>query len=118
MTDAFARVGLNPRIALTARDSDVVKTYVRLGLGVGIIAGMALDPKEDEDLVAIDAAHLFPVHTTWIGFFRDGLLRQYMYDFLQILAPHLTRRVVDRAVECDRPESVVALFAREQLPVR
>jgi LysR family cys regulon transcriptional activator len=117
LTDAFARAGLNPRIALTARDSDVVKTYVRLGLGVGIIAGMALDPKEDDDLVSIEAAHLFPVHTTWIGFLRDGLLRQYMYEFLQILAPHLTRRVVDRAVECATPESVAALFAREQLPV-
>jgi LysR family cys regulon transcriptional activator len=118
LTDAFARVGLSPRIALTARDSDVVKTYVRLGLGVGIIAGMALDPKEDQDLVSIEATHLFPVHTTWIGFFRDGLLRQYMYDFLQILAPHLTRRVVDCAVECETPEGVSALFAREQLPVR
>ena len=118
LTDAFARAGLVPRIALTARDSDVVKTYVRLGLGVGIIAGMALDPKEDQDLVAIEATHLFPVHTTWVGFFRDGLLRQYMYDFLQILAPHLTRRIVDRAVECESPESVTALFAREPLPVR
>src|SRR5665213_1668982 len=118
LTDAFARVGLSPRIALTARDSDVVKTYVRHGLGVGIVAGMALDPKEDQDLVSIEATHLFPIHTTWIGFFRDGLLRQYMYDFLQILAPHLTRRVVDRAVECETPEEVAALFAREQLPVR
>ena len=73
------------------------------GLGVGIVAGMALDSKEDQDLVSIEATHLFPVHPTWIGFLRDGLLRA-MYDFLQILAPHLTRRVVDRAVECDTPE--------------
>jgi LysR family cys regulon transcriptional activator len=118
LTDAFARVGLNPRIALTARDSDVVKTYVRLGLGVGIIAGMALDPEQDGDLVAIDATHLFPIHTTWIGFLRDGLLRHYMYDFVQILAPHLTRRVIDRALECDTPDAVAALFARQPLPVR
>ncbi len=117
LTNAFASAGLNPRIALTARDSDVVKTYVRLGLGVGIIAGMALDPREDQDLISIEAAHLFPVHTTWIGFLRDGLLRQYMYDFLQILAPHLTRRVVERAVECGTPQGVATLFAREQLPV-
>jgi LysR family transcriptional regulator, cys regulon transcriptional activator len=118
LTDAFARVGLNPRIALTARDSDVVKTYVRLGLGVGIIAGMALDPEEDKDLVAIDATHLFPIHTTWIGFLRDGLLRHYMYDFVQILGPHLTRRVIDRALECETPDAVAALFAREPLPMR
>jgi LysR family transcriptional regulator, cys regulon transcriptional activator len=118
LSNAFAQAGLNPRIALTARDSDVVKTYVRLGLGVGIVAGMALDPKDDQDLVSIEATHLFPVHTTWIGFFRDGLLRHYMYDFMQILAPHLTRRVVDRAVECETAQSVAALFAREPLPVR
>jgi LysR family cys regulon transcriptional activator len=118
LTDAFARVGLAPRIALTARDSDVVKTYVRLGLGVGIIAGMALDPEQDRDLVSIDATHLFPIHTTWVGFLRDGLLRHYMYDFLQILAPHLTRRMVDRALLCETPDAVAGLFSREPLPVR
>jgi LysR family cys regulon transcriptional activator len=118
LTDAFARAGLSPRIALTARDSDVVKTYVRLGLGVGIVAGMALDPKEDQDLASIDATHLFPIHTTWIGFLRDGLLRHYMYDFVQILAPHLTRRVVDRALQSETPDAVAALFSRQPLPVR
>jgi LysR family cys regulon transcriptional activator len=118
LTDAFARAGLSPRIALTARDSDVVKTYVRLGLGVGIVAGMALDPEEDQDLVSIDATHLFPIHTTWIGFLRDGLLRHYMYDFVQILAPHLTRRVVDRALQSETTDAVAALFSRQPLPVR
>jgi LysR family cys regulon transcriptional activator len=118
LTDAFAREGLSPRIALTARDSDVVKTYVRLGLGVGIVAGMALDPEEDQDLVSIDATHLFSIHTTWIGFLRDGLLRHYMYDFVQILAPHLTRRVVDRALQGETSDAVAALFSRQPLPVR
>jgi LysR family cys regulon transcriptional activator len=116
--DAFARVGLSPTIALTARDSDVIKTYVRLGLGVGIIAGMALEPKDEVDLVSIDAAHLFPTHTTWVGFARDGLLRQYMYDFLQLLAPHLTRRLIDRAAVCDTQSEVAALFAQVELPNR
>lgn len=91
---------------------------MRLGLGVGIVAGMALAPEEDQDLVAIEATHLFPIHTTWVGFIRDGLLRHYMYDFLHILAPHLTRRAVDRALECETAEGVAALFAREPLPVR
>jgi LysR family cys regulon transcriptional activator len=116
--DAFARAALAPTIALTARDSDVIKTYVRLGLGVGIIAGMALESKDEEDLVSIDAAHLFPTHTTWAGFARDGLLRQYMYDFLQLLAPHLTRRLIDRAAACDTRQEVESLFAPLQLPVR
>jgi LysR family transcriptional regulator, cys regulon transcriptional activator len=118
LTEAFARAGLSPKIALTARDSDVIKTYVRLGLGVGIVAGMAIDPAIDQDLVSIDATHLFPIHTTWVGFLRDGLLRQYMYDFLALLAPHLTRRLVDRAVGTDTSRAVQALFDQVSLPVR
>ena len=118
LTDTFARAGFSPNIALTARDSDVIKTYVRLGLGVGIIAGMAVDPVSDSDLVSIDASHLFPVHTTWAGFLRDGLLRQYMYDFLQLLAPHLTRRLVDRATGLRAPQELDSLFSSVQLPSR
>ena len=53
--------------ALTARDADVIKTYVRIGLGVGIVASQAIDPKTDADLVVIDAAHLFESHLTWVG---------------------------------------------------
>ncbi len=116
--ETFARVGLSPTIALTARDSDVIKTYVRLGLGVGIIADIALEPKDAKDLVSIDAEHLFPAHTTWAGFARDGLLRQYMYDFLQLLAPHLTHRLIDRATACETQQEVEALFVQQQLPSR
>jgi LysR family cys regulon transcriptional activator len=118
LQETFATAGLRPKVALTARDSDVIKTYVRLGLGVGIVAEVALDPKLDSDLVSIDASHLFPVHTTWIGFQRGGLLRRYMYDFLSFFAPHLTRRLVDRAAACATQEEVNALFANIQLPVR
>jgi len=118
LQDAFAAAGLRPKVALTARDSDVIKTYVRLGLGVGIVAEIALDPKNDADLVSIEAAHLFPVHTTWIGFARGGLLRRYMYDFMHLMAPHLTRKLVDRAATCGSQEEVNALFANIQLPVR
>ncbi len=63
----FSREGLVPKVALTARDSDVIKTYVRLGLGVGIVASVALEPAHDADLVVLDASHLFPIHTTWVG---------------------------------------------------
>jgi LysR family transcriptional regulator, cys regulon transcriptional activator len=105
--------------SLTARDADVIKTYVRLGLGVGIIADMALDAKgPDADLVSIDASHLFPMHTTWIGYARDTLLRRYMYDFLGLLAPHLTRKLVDRANGTRSQLEVDALFDEVSLPVR
>ena len=113
----FARAGATPRIALTARDADVIKTYVRLGLGVGIVASMAVDAREDLDLVSIEASHLFPADLTWAGFHQGALLRGYMYDFLLQLAPHLTRRLVDRAGNADTPADVDALFAGIELPV-
>ena len=116
--DAFAKAGLTPNVALTARDADVIKTYVRLGLGVGIIANVALHPTEDRDLVSISAEHLFPGHKTWIGFPRDGLLRRYMYDFITLLAPHIDRDRVDRAANCATQKEVDALFAEIRLTDR
>ena len=116
--DAFARAGLTPNVAITARDADVIKTYVRLGLGVGIVAHMAMSPTEDADLVAIDASHLLPGHTTWIGFRRGTLMRKYMYDFAQLLAPHLDRRSVERAHRLTSSEEVAAMFKDVDLPER
>lgn len=113
----FARAGVTVDVALTARDADVIKTYVRLGFGVGIVASMAVDPREDADLISIDASHLFPAHHTWVGFQQGTLLRGYMYDFLQLLAPHLTRRLIDRASHADTADDVDALFADVELPV-
>ena len=115
--EAFARAGLAPNVAITARDADVIQTYVRLGLGVGIVAHMAVDAA-DAELTAIDAAHLFAAHTTWIGFRRGTLLRKYMYDFAQLLAPHLERRVIDRAQRAASAQEVAALFADTALPLR
>jgi LysR family cys regulon transcriptional activator len=113
----FARAGVTPHLALTARDADVIKTYVRLGLGVGIVASMAVDPREDSDLVSIDASHLFPAHLTWIGFHQGALLRSFMYDFMQLFAPHLTKRLVDRAANLTTTEAIEALFRDVELPV-
>src|SRR5690606_6840263 len=113
----FARAGFTPHVALTARDADVIKTYVRLGLGVGVVASMAIDPREDADLVSIDAAHLFPAHLTWTGFHQGALLRGYMYDFLQLLAPHLTKRLVDRAGNASTPGDVDAVFSDVDQPL-
>jgi LysR family transcriptional regulator, cys regulon transcriptional activator len=110
--DAFSKAGLSANVALTAHDADVIKTYVRLGLGVGIVADVALHPIEDGDLVSLDAAHLFPPHETWIGFARDGLLRRYMYDFVTLFAPNIDRALIDRAAASETQEQVDALFAR------
>ncbi len=110
--------GSTINVALTARDADVIKTYVRLGLGVGIVADVAFDPTRERGLVSIDAEHLFPLHTTWIGFARDRLLRGFMYDLMALVAPHLDRDLVDRAARCSTQAEVDALCASIALPRR
>ena len=118
LLEIFAQEGLVPNVVLTARDADVIKTYVRLGLGIGIVASMAIDPQEDADLVQIDTSHLFPAHTTWIGFRRGGLLRKYQLDFMQLFAPHLTKRVIERAAGASTQADVETLIADVALPIR
>jgi LysR family cys regulon transcriptional activator len=117
LKDSFASAGIEADIVLTARDSDVIKTYVRLGLGVGVVAAMSVDPIADRDLVSIDASHIFPMHTTWVGFRRGLFLRRYMYDFMRLLAPHLERGVIARALRAATPEAVKDVFAEVELPV-
>jgi len=118
LMEIFAKEGLVPNVVLTARDADVIKTYVRLGLGIGIIASMAIDPREDDDLVQIDTSHLFPAHTTWIGLRRGGLLRKYQLDFVQLVAPHLTKRVIERASGAATQADVEELVKGLELPVK
>ncbi len=103
-------------MALTARDSDVIKTYVRLGLGVGIVASVAIEPASDADLVVLDASHLFPIHTTWVGFRRGTLLRNFAYDFMQLFGPHLNRQLIDQAIEARDGEGQSELFRKISLP--
>lgn len=113
---AFNRAGLTPQIVFTATDADVIKTYVRLGLGVGVIASMAVDPLADPDLVRVDAHDIFSHSTTKIGFRRSTFLRSYMYDFIQRFAPHLTRDVVDTAVALRSNEEIETMFQDIKLP--
>lgn len=115
---AFDRVGLTPKIVFTATDADVIKTYVRLGLGVGVIANMAIDPVEDSDLITVGVNHIFTHSTTKIGFRRSTFLRSYMYDFIQRFAPHLTRDVVDAAVALRSNEDIEAMFKDMKLPIK
>ena len=93
----FSEHGLQLNVALTAIDSDVIKTYVELGLGVGLLAQMAYNPERDRNLVMLDASHLFPASTTYLGIRRDAYLRGYQYAFIRAIAPHLDRAAVDAA---------------------
>ena len=95
---AFEQRGLAPQVVLTAYDADVIKTYVELGLGVGIMAAMAFDAKRDRALRSIDAAHLFASSTTRLGIKRGAYLRRYAYDFIELFAPNLSRGLVEKTV--------------------
>jgi LysR family cys regulon transcriptional activator len=103
LDQAFHAHGLKPDVVLTAVDADVIKTYVRLGLGVGIVASMAYDAKQDADLVRLSADHLFEPSTTHIGFRQGMFLRGYMYDFIAEFAPHLTKNLIDEVAEITDP---------------
>ncbi|HDZ45770.1 hypothetical protein LCGC14_0191600 [marine sediment metagenome] len=115
LDDAFKAKGLTPNVVLTASDADVIKTYVRLGMGVGIVAHMAVDAALDVDLVALDGSHLFASSTTKIGIRRGTFMRGYMYDFLERFAPHLTRDRVDEALTAG-PRHEQSLFDSLDLP--
>ncbi|MDR9433581.1 MAG: HTH-type transcriptional regulator CysB [Spiribacter sp.] len=109
LDEAFAELGLAPDVVFTATDSEVIKTYVQLGLGVGIMATMAFDAERDQGLVALDAGHLFAPSTTRIGFRRSAYLRDYMYAFIETFAPHLDHAIVDQAIHARSPEAREAI---------
>lgn len=115
LDDAFIDRGLTPKVIFTAADADVIKTYVRLGLGVGIVALMACD-MDDPDLTVIDASHLFEPSVTKIGFRKGAFLRGYMYDFIELFAPHLLKTVIDEAVSRPARSDLEALFSHIELP--
>jgi LysR family cys regulon transcriptional activator len=117
LDEAFIRKGLSPNVVFTATDADVIKTYVRLGLGVGIVARMSYDQHADADLVALDASHLFAASVTSIGFRRGTFLRSFMYDFIELFAPHLTREMIEQAYQCPSRSELDTLFNNIDLPL-
>jgi len=112
---AFTARDLKPNVVLTATDADVIKTYVRSGLGVGIIAKMAYEPEHDNDLKVLDAAHLFDSSTTHIGMRQHRELRPFMYEFIEQFAPHLTHELVDAALSSSSRNARARLFEEVKL---
>lgn len=112
---AFTEQGLDPDVVFTARDVDVIKTYVRMGLGVGIVAGMA-DDDEDGDMTSISATGLFPRSTTWIGFRKDIVLRRYMLEFVRLFAPHITSDQLEKTRHIRTQVELDKLFGDAHLP--
>ncbi len=118
LDESFRNAGLSADVVFTATDTDVIKTYVRLGLGIGIIAKMAYDQRQDDDLVALDASHLFDPSVTHIGFRKGTFLRRYMLDFIEAFAPHLDEETVSRAVAAGTRAERQAIFEDLELPIR
>jgi len=96
--NAFAAANIEPNVALTAMDADVLKTYVELGLGIGILAELAFIPERDRHLRKIEASHLFKPNTTHLAIRKNEYLRGYTYDFIELFAPHLNRSTVEKAM--------------------
>nr|CBA30384.1 HTH-type transcriptional regulator cbl [Curvibacter putative symbiont of Hydra magnipapillata] len=104
--NAFAAESLRPDVVLTAMDADVIKTYVELGMGVGIVASVALDAERDRNLRILDAGHLFQVNVTRLGLRKGVWLRGYAYSFIETFVPTLNKAVVARTlVEANHQEA-------------
>jgi LysR family transcriptional regulator, cys regulon transcriptional activator len=117
LDEAFMERGLVPRIVFTAADADVIKTYVRMGLGIGIVAKMAHNEQVDSDLIALDASKLFRPSITKIGFRRGTFIRGFMYEFIENFAPHLSRNLVEEAYNCTSKLELDYLFQGIRIPV-
>ena len=102
---AFELAGKKPEFAFTSRDADLIKTYVRAGLGVGILAEMAMLPEDAHDLQVLDAWDLFPVCTTWMVLRRDRVAREFTLTLAELIAPQLDRRDLRRALAGELPAS-------------
>ena len=101
LNDAFHSAGLQPQIALTALDADVIKTYVELGLGIGLLADVAFEKQRDSNLRRIDIKHLFPASTTWVGIRRGSYLRRFTFDFVELFAPNLAPATLRAALNVE-----------------
>ena len=106
--EAFHEAGIEPNVVLTAMDADVIKTYVELGMGVGIVASIAIDAERDRHLHTLDARHLFRINVTRLAIRRGVWLRGYAYKFIETFAPTLTREVVDSALNDTGVEALAA----------
>ena len=115
---AFAAEQLEPEVVFTAWDADVIKTYVRMGMGVGVIAPMAVGDEDLDDLYAVCAKGLFPTVTTWIGMPRERALRRYMLEFIALFAPHWPRASIEQAVAAESQRIVDEIAEQVALPTR
>ncbi len=114
--EVFAGNQLSPNIVFTAVDADVIKTYVRLGLGIGIIAKMAYLQEIDNDLVALDVEHIFGISTTQVAIRKNKYIRSYVYRYIEMFVPHFTEKIVNRAMACTDAKERDVMFEEFSIP--
>lgn len=110
---AFKQKGLDMNVVLMAADAEVIKTYVRNGMGIGICARMSYDKAQDLDLAVIDAGNLFDSSVTSLAIRKNAVLREYVYEFIQLFASHLKREVVDQAMSAHNDTSLQEKLYKE-----
>ncbi|MCK5830605.1 MAG: CysB family HTH-type transcriptional regulator [Methylococcales bacterium] len=115
--EIFNQHHLQPNIVLTASDADVIKTYVRLGLGIGIIADMAFNENQDIDLFAHNVKHLFGITTSQIAIKKNRMIKPYVYPFIELFAPHLTQDLIKQAIDCEDFKTRQQLFSNVEIPM-
>jgi LysR family cys regulon transcriptional activator len=118
LKNRFASHGLEANVVFTARDADVIKTYVQTGLGIGIVASMAFEPDDHKKLTPIKVNGLFPRSTTWIGFRPNTAMRCYMVDFMRLFAPHIDEELIYKIARATTQHELDELFRDTQLPLR
>ncbi|MDF7667661.1 HTH-type transcriptional regulator CysB [Orbaceae bacterium ESL0727] len=118
LQQAFNKAGKSPNIVFSTTDADLIKTYVRLGVGVGIVAKMAINEVTDHDFTILNAGHIFSYSTTYIVFLRSLFIRNYLYDFIELFTPHLNKQAVDNLLLYENNSEVLASFNGVKLPVR
>jgi len=110
---AFTKLGLDLNVVLTAADAEVIKTYVRNGMGIGICARMSYDSAQDGDLGVLDAGHLFDSSVTSLAIRKNAVLREYVYEFISIFASHLSKEVVNQALSAHNDTSLQDTLYKE-----
>ncbi|HET7832664.1 MAG TPA: CysB family HTH-type transcriptional regulator [Gallionella sp.] len=105
---SFASAGITPNIVMSALDADVIKTYVELGMGIGIIASMAFNPDKDADLRLLECHHLFGANTTYIALRRGHYLRSFAYRFIELCSPRLDEAAIRAGAAPLRMQNILA----------
>ena len=117
-SETFRNAGLEPNVVFAARDADIIKTYVKMGMGIGIVSGMAYECDDHENFAAISGETIFPKCTAWFGFRRGMLLTNYVISFINLFAPHISPKLIVKAAEANKQSEINKILGGIELPVK